>query len=264
MNNFKNKIAFVAYVLVGVLIGTIIGLYLIHFLIGLNNNDINIIKAISFLFVGFAAIAGIFQLSINARQAKHNTKQIKYSNEWNKKQLATTRLHESEKNIKAALTALHSTLNVVGRDIEKPYEDYEIHNVLGVFLNDKKTFIFHGEQTENEIKQLPKNSNEQKDNHLNSFNNNINGRVIRDNIIALLNEYEYISSSVNCDIFDKESVMRLIDLKLVRTYLRFEIYIKHLRKEHGGGSTTYKELEDFAKEIMKIKKIKNAKDLKNL
>ncbi len=257
MNNKTTKTAIISYILAGILIGIGLGLTFIYYSMGFDSNDIAVAKVSSLIFVGIAAIGGIYQLSINASQ-------IKYSNEWNKKQLATTRLHESEKNIKAALTALHSTLNVVGRDVEKPYKDYEIHNLLGVFLNDNKTFVFHGEQTEEDIKNLHKNDSEQKNKHINSFDNSLKGRKTRDNMIALLNEYEYISSSVNCDIFDKESVMRLIDLKIVRTYFRFKNYIEHLRHEHGGGSTTYKEFEDFAQEIMKIKKINNAKDLKDL
>lgn len=226
------------------IIGIFIGLGIFIYLFESTDKTLNILKSASIIFVGISVLIGIYQLSANVRQ-------IRYSNDWNKKQLATTRLHESEKNIKTALTALHSTLNVVGRDIENPYKYHEIHDNLGVFLEDRKTFVFHGEQTDDDIKNLPKNEN-QKKNHTNKFNHEINGREVRDNIIALLNEYEYISSSVNCDIFDKESVMRLMDLKILRTYLRFQEYINHLRNEHGGGSTTYKELEDFANEIKKL------------
>ncbi|HAC70133.1 MAG TPA: hypothetical protein DCF41_00260 [Arcobacter skirrowii] len=233
--NIKTLIIFISGFAVGIIISFIFS--------GFTNETLNVLKAISIIFVGFSLLLAMYQL--------------KNSNEWNKKQLATTRLHESEKNIKTSIAGLHSALNVVNRDITKPYEVYEIHNKLGVFLKDGKTFIFHGEQTDNDIKILP-DDEKQKENHINKFDHDIKGRDIRDNIISLLNEYEYISSSVNCNIFDKESVTRLVDLKLLRTYLKFQKYINHLRDHHGGGNTTYIEFEKFAREIAKSD---SAKDL---
>lgn len=247
VNEFKSKLSFVGYVLTGIGIGTIIGLTLLHTYIGWDEETINIAKVASFLLVGFAAVGGIFQLAINARQAKNNTKQIKYSNEWNKKQLASNRLHESRKVIKAAHTELHSILSVKERPINEPFEIHEIHNAIGVFSN-SGDLIFHCEHCDEDIKNLPQ-DHEQKSEHINKFEKDIDGRRIKDSILELLGEYEYIAMNVNQEIFNKKTVTDLMGMPFIQTYKVFSEYINHLRFEHNFGASIYKEFETLAKEI---------------
>ena len=220
--------------MISLVLGFGIGIVTICFFIGLEDKTLNIIKAISIVFVGLSVLLGIYQLSANVRQ-------IRYSNDWNKKQLATIRLHESEKNIKACISALHSTLDIIERNTGNPYEVYEIHNAFGVFDKENK-LIFHSEQKDSDIKNLPDDSNQQL-NHINEFNDKINGRQTKDYIISLLNEYEYISLNVNNDIFDFETVEKLMAGKITRTFKRFEKYITHLREYHKYGPNVYKEFE---------------------
>lgn len=230
-------------IFIALLIGVAIGLVLFAYLFGLSEKTLNIIKAGSIIFVGISVLIGIYQLSANVRQ-------IRYSNDWNKKQLATIRIHESDKTLKESISILHPTLAVVERNPDDPYEIYEIHNQMGVFLKDE-TFVFHGEQTDDDIKKLPE-DDKQREKHINQFKKKFKGRKVRDNIVALLNEYEYISLNVNCGIFDKETVMRLFEIKLLRTFLKFKKYIIHLREDHKYGQTVYIEFEKFAKEIKKV------------
>lgn len=222
-------------VIISLIIGFGVGIVTVCFFIGFEDKTLNVLKATSIIFVGISLLLALFQ--------------FRNTNQWNKRQLATIRIHESDKNLKNAITILHPTLAVVDRSPDEPYEIYEIHNKMGVFLKNSK-FVFHGEQTDDDIKNLPE-DNKQKENHINQFDKNINGREVRDTIIALLNEYEYVSLNVNCGIFDKETVKRLFDIKLLRTFLKFEKYIKHLRGDHKYGDTVYIELEGFAKEIKK-------------
>lgn len=247
MIDYKSKWAFFLYFVFSVLIGASLGIFLIYHFIGLDEKTIDNLKVFSYLFIAFAALIATAQLGINAKQAKKNTEQVKYSNEWNKKQLATIRLHESQKEIKKATSKLHSTLDIVAREIDNPYQPYEIHNKMGVFLENGE-FIFHGEETTENIEILPK-STLQKKNHINEFDKKIKGRKIRDNIIGLLNEFEYIALNVNNDIFDFDTVRKLMSSKIIRTYKKFEKYISHLREEHKYGPDFYIEFETLVKRI---------------
>ncbi len=222
------------------IIGFGIGMLVLCIFLGFSDTTLNALKASSIIFVGISLLFALFQ--------------YRNSNQWNKKQLATIRLHESEKNIKSAIAALHSSLDIINRDPDNPYEAYEIHNEMGIFLKDGK-FIFHGEHKDCHIKQLPE-DDEQQVNHKNEFDKDVKGSTVRDNIVALLNEYEYLALNVNCGIFDKDTVLKLIDIKIVRTYKKFEKYINHLRIDHKYGDTIYIELDILANEIMRNKNIK--------
>lgn len=258
MIDYKSKWAFFLYFIFSIFIGASLGIFLIYYFIGLDEKTVDNLKVFSYLFIAFAALIATAQLGINAKQAKKNAAQVKYSNDWNKKQLATIRLHKSDKVIKKTIANLHSTLDVVGRDIDNPYQPYEIHNKMGVFLQNGE-FIYHGEETKEHIEILPKKSL-QKKNHINEFSKNIKGRKVRDNIIALLNEYEYISLNVNQDIFDRKSVVLLYDMKILRTYKKFKKYIEHLRGYHNFGNDVYIEFEKLANDIIKTK---DSKDIIN-
>lgn len=251
MTDYKSKWTFFLCFVFSIFIGSSLGIFLIYYFIGLDENTVDNLKVFSYLFIAFAALVATAQLGINAKQAKKNATQVKYSNDWNKKQLATIRLHKSDKVIKKAIANLHSTLDVVGREIENPYQPYEIHNKMGVFLQNGD-FIYHGEETEEHKNILPTEFL-QKKNHINEFDKKIKGRTVRDNIIALLNEYEYISLNVNQDIFDRNSVVLLYDMKIMRTYKKFEKYIEHLRGYHNFGNDVYIEFEKLAKDIINTK-----------
>lgn len=219
--------------LIALILGFAIGIVTICIFLGFTEKTLDVLKASSIIFVGTSLLLALYQL--------------RNSNQWNKKQLATIRLHESEKNIKSCISALHNALDIIERDVNLPYEVYEIHNAFGVFDKDKK-LIFHGEQKDFDIKNLPKDK-EQEKNHINEFNKDIKGREIKDYIVALLNEYEYISLNVNNDIFDFDTVNKLMAGKITRNYKRFEKYIKHLREHHKYGPNIYKEFETLVKRI---------------
>ncbi|MFW3357378.1 DUF4760 domain-containing protein [Aliarcobacter butzleri] len=241
MIDYKSKLSFFIYFISSILLGVFLGVFSVYYFVGIDTQTADNLKILSYFFIACATIIASIQLAINAKQAK-------YSNNWNKKQMAMIRLHESEKTIKEALKNLHKDLDVVGRDADDPYQIYEIHNKMGVFLENGK-FIYHGEQTEEDKSILPK-LLLQKKNHICNFDETLVGRDIRDSIIALLNEYEYISLNVNLDIFDKNAVILLYSERIIRTYKKFKKYIEHLRKDHKFGNDAYKEFESLAKSIM--------------
>ncbi|OCL99534.1 hypothetical protein AAX29_00575 [Aliarcobacter thereius] len=242
MIDYKSKLFFIIYFFFSIIIGTFIGIFLVYYFVGINTETANNLKILSYFFIACATIIASIQLAINAKQTK-------YSNNWNKKQMAMIRLHESEKTIKEALKSLHKHLDVVGRDPEDPYQLYEIHNKMGVFLENGK-FIYHGEQTKEDKSIIPKRILQKAD-HICSFDNSLKGRDIRDSIIALLNEYEYIALNVNLDIFDRNAVILLYSERILRTYKKFTKYIEHLRKDHKFGNDAYIEFENLAKSIIK-------------
>lgn len=241
MIDYKSKLSFFIYFVASILLGLFLGVFSVYYFVGIDTETADNLKVLSYFFIGCATIIASIQLAINAKQAK-------YSNDWNKKQMAMIRLHESEKTIKEALKNLHKHLDVVGRDPEDPYQVYELHNKMGVFLENNK-FIYHGEETKDDESILPSKLL-QKKNHINKFNKKIKGREVRDNVVALLNEYEYISLNVNLDIFDKNAVVLLYSERIIRTYKKFKKYIEHLRKDHKFGDDAYKEFESFAKSII--------------
>ncbi|MFW0714141.1 DUF4760 domain-containing protein [Aliarcobacter butzleri] len=247
MIDYKSRLAYFIYFIISIALGIFLGLFLVYYFIDIDTQTADNLKILSYIFIAIAAVIGSIQLGMNANQAKKNTEQVKYSNEWNKKQLATIRLHESQKEIKKATSFLHSILDIISREPDNPYQPYEIHNKMGVFLKNGD-FVFHGEETQEDESIVPKKSL-QKKKHIIKFNKKLNGRKVRDNIIALLNEYEYISLNVNNDIFDFDTVKKLMYGKIIRTYKKLEKYISHLRNEHNYGPNFYIEFETLAKRL---------------
>lgn len=235
MKDFKNTIDVKNIIMI--VLGLALGIFISFIFIGFTDKTLNVLKAISIIFVGLSLLLALWQYN--------------NSNRWNKKQLAANRLHESGKSLKACISVLHDTLNIIERDSSIPYEVHELHNAFGVFDKDEN-FIFHGEEKESDIKNLPLDS-KQKEKHINSFRD-INGREIKDNVIALLNEYEYIALNVNNDIFDFETVKRLMAGKIIKNYNRFAIYINHLREHHKYGKNIYIEFEQLSKKLELMQK----------
>lgn len=251
----KNKIVAIIYIMLGIGIGIVLGLFIIHKYIGWDIETTNSIKVIAYFFIGCSALVATGQLIINANQAKKNTNQIKYSNDWNKKQLAIQRIHESKSIIKKSTTYLHQTLRPRGREASDPYEVYEIHNYFGCFLEDGK-FVFHGEETQEDIQKLPK-TWDADDLHKYKFDKELNGREVQDNIWIFLDEFEYICAGINNKIFDKETITSLMGSSIMNTYKKFKNYIIHLREnENHKYVNAYSELEKLAGIIEKEKQSK--------
>jgi len=205
---------------------------------GFSEITIDVMKVITGLIVAISA-------GVAAQQFRFNRKQAELTNRWNKKQLAITQMHASRKVMKEAITKLHSTFGILER--KDPYELHEIHDIYGVMLKDGK-FCFHGEQTEEEIRQLPDTQTDD-DYRCVSFRKEINGREMKDAIINYLSEYEYICSAVNNDIFDDKTVKSLLNGSIVGKYKLFEKYIKH-QQESTGNKTYFSEFVSVAKRYM--------------
>jgi len=220
------------------MVGVVLGLVVILRTYDFDDRSIQIIRiVVSLLMFGSIVLA--------AMQFRWNRKQAQKANEWNKKQLAITQMHASRKVMKESLSSLHCTLGILER--KNPYELCEIHDVFGVMLKDN-TFCFHGEETEDEIKQLPSTAIS-SDYKCISFRKDINGREVKDALINYLSEYEYICSAVNRDIFDDETVKTLLRGAIVGKYKLFKKYIEH-QQESTRNKDYFSEFVSVAKRYM--------------
>ena len=71
-----------------IIFGIVIGLLLFTFLAWIPKNWFDILKVLGYLFISVSVV-------IAAQQFRFNREQAQYANEWNKKQLAISRLHDS-------------------------------------------------------------------------------------------------------------------------------------------------------------------------
>ncbi|WP_294951035.1 DUF4760 domain-containing protein [Sulfurovum sp.] len=222
-------------VIVSSLVGILTGLAFILYFYDMDTKSLIIAKIVFSTFI-------VLSIFIAAMQFRLNRKQAEITNKWNKKQSAITQMHASRKVMKEAIIKLHSTFGILER--KDPYELYEIHDIYGVMLKNGK-FCFHGEQTEEDIKQLPDTQTDDEYRCI-SFRNDINGREMKDAVINYLSEYEYICSAVNNDIFDDKTVKSLLKGSIVGKYKLFEKYIKH-QQESTGNETYFAEFASVAK-----------------
>ncbi len=208
-------------------------------MMGLTEMSINILKVIT---------GGILAVSagVAAQQFSFNRKQAEYANNWNKKQLAISRLHDSRHILKELQNKLHGHLEILERNKDQPFGLNNIHDSLGVRLNDG-TFVFHGEHTPEDIKKIPKTQPDELLFSALNFCEDTQGREIKDNILDFLGEYEFICSAVNNDVFDDEIVKKLFQSNIVRIYNIFQPYIEHLQITHEYGKVVFCELEEVAR-----------------
>jgi len=218
--------------------GVLIGLILFAFFAWIPQNWFDILKVLGYLLISLSVV-------IASQQFKFNRQQAEYANRWNKKQLAISRLHDSRHTLKEFQNKLHGHLEILERDKDNPFELKEIHDIIGVRLNDG-TFVFHGEHTSEDIKKIPKEQPNQDTFSALNFKEDTDGREIKDNILNFLGEYEFICSAVNNDVFDDEIVKRLFQSNIVRIYSIFKPYIEHLQTTHKYGKVVFCELEKVA------------------
>ncbi|MDM5272102.1 DUF4760 domain-containing protein [Sulfurovum sp. zt1-1] len=217
------------------LLGFFTGAAVFGWLSGFSETTIDVLKVIT---GGLIAVSA----GIAAQQFRFNRKQAEKANRWNTKQLAATQMHASRKVIKEAISDLHGKFEILEQ--KGPYSLYEIHDAIGVMLSSGK-FVFHGEETEDDIKLIPDEQHEKSKYRAISFRKDVNGREIKDNILKYLGEYEYICVSLNNKIFDEETVRMFLEYGIIRAFMIFENYIDHLQKVHGD-KTTYLELQTVA------------------
>ena len=221
------------WLLFGMMLGILIIIVLMHF----DTHIINIIKALGSLMI-------VVSIGIAINQFRLNRKQYEKNNEWNKKQLAMTQAHTVLDNITKHIEIINPVLHYRERKKEqlRPYEVYEIHNAMGVFMEDKKSFIFHGQHAKEDYKNLPR---EQSDKHIIYFMDDVNGLAIKDSIYGLLNEYEYLAAGVNNDILDEEVIKSLMYTPMKDAFRLFEVYINHVIEHHDGNKKMYLQIRKF-------------------
>jgi len=221
-----------------ILVGVMISILAIAVFFSFDDKIINIIKALGSLML-------VISLSIAANQFRLNRKQFEKNNEWNKKQLAMTQSHTVLDNITKHIEIINPVLNYRERKKSKskviPYSVYEIHNAMGVFMEDG-SFIFHGQHSKEDYKNLPR---EQKNKHIIHFIDEIDGLAIKDSIYGLLNEYEYLAAGVNNEILDKEVIKSLLCSSIKDVFRLFEVYIDHVIKNHDGNENMYLQIRKF-------------------
>ena len=223
------------WLLLGIFIGSLISLWLM----GFSETNINVLKVITGGILAFSA-------GVAAQQFRFNRKQAEKANRWNTRQLAMTQMHSSRKVMKECIAKLHECLEILER--KEPYELYEIHDIMGIQLDDG-SFCFHGEEIEEKIKLIPT-SAKNDDYRCLSFSDKYKGREIKDSIIDYLSEYEYICSGVNNNIFDDKTVKSLLRGSIISKYKLFEKYIKHQR-DFTGNINYFSEFSSVAERYMK-------------
>lgn len=167
----------------------------------------------------FLALGVVFA----ALQFYFNQKQLENSNNWNRSQLAITEINKINSKLEPLIKELRKMINYGER--KEPYKTSELHCQFGKFKDDGKDFEFH-KNDKNDI--LSK-----------------NGQDIKDTVVNLLNNFEYVATGVNLGIFDEQVAKKLWKSKLIYAYKMFEKYINHLRTEHNWGKV-YIELEKLA------------------
>ncbi len=231
--------------------GVLLAILMIASLLSFNNEIINVIKVLGSLML-------VFSIGIAANQFRLNRKQFEKNNEWNTKQFGITETHQSRRIIKNAINELIKDLDVIER--KKPFEVFEIHNAFGVFLTDGR-FVFHGEQSDKDMRLLPESRN---DEHICRFKKNTDGRQVKNILLDLLGEYEYIALGVNNKTFHKESVLSLVAGPIRRNYYLYHKYIKHLQYHHKYGKSVFSEFRKLGIELSwkkrKNERLKNANE----
>ncbi len=217
-----------------VVFGIVLGMGLLVFLLYMPDNIIDILKVVMSGFIAFS-------VAIAAQQFSHNRRQSELNNKWNRKQLAVTQMHASRKIMKEAIKELHGHFEILEQ--QEAYSLHEIHDAMGARLKNGE-FIFHNENTDDDIKLLPTKQDETEKFRAVKFQE-INGRDIKDNILNYLGEFEYICSAINNEIFDDDTVKSLLRKNIIRAYTIFEKYILHLQAIHGDKNT-YSELQKVA------------------
>lgn len=193
------------------------------------DEDNEITKKILFLSklaLSVGVIVAAFQFYLNKEQ-------LEQTNDWNKKQLAITEVNKINNSLEKKIQVLMKVLNYGER--KEPYKVSEIHCCMGKFDKNCKDFKFHEKKKKNEQ------------------DLEYDGKEIKNIIINLLNDFEYIATGVNMNIFDEEVVKRLWRGKLIYAFKMFKNYIIHLRIEHKWDKV-YSELEFLAKKWEKEKK----------
>lgn len=223
--------------LLWLLFGIVGGIVIVALMLKLDQEVINIIKAIGSLMI-------VVSIGIAINQFRLNRKQFEKNNEWNTKQFGITETHKSRRVIKDAINKLIVDLDVIER--KTPFEVYEIHNAFGVFLRDKK-FIFHGEQKDDDMRLLPET---QTDGHICRFKPETNGRQVKNTLLDLIGEYEYIALGINKGTFHKASVLALVAGPIRRNYYLYHKYIKHLQHHHKYGKKVFSEFRNLGVQLM--------------
>lgn len=218
------------------LFGVVFGIIIIAVFMNFDSEIISTIKALGSLMI-------VLSIGIAINQFRLNRKQYEENNKWNKKQLAMTQAHTVLDNITKHIEIINPILHYRERKKNnlKPFEVYEIHNAMGVFMEDK-SFIFHGQHTKDDYKNLPR---VQNDEHIIYFMDDVDGLLIKDSIYGLLNEYEYLTSGVNNDILDEAVIKSLMYSSIKDAYRLFEKYISHVIKNHDGNEKMYLQIRNF-------------------
>ena len=215
------------------LFGAVGGILIILILMNFDERTVNIIKAIGSLMI-------VLSIGIAINQFRLNRKQFERNNEWNTKQFGITETHKSRRVIKDAINTLISDLDVMEK--KEPFEVYEIHNSFGVFLTNNE-FVFHGEEKSDDMRLLPE--KDLDDGHIARFKEKANGRKIKNTLLDLIGEYEYISLGINNGTFHKESVLALVAGPIRRNYYLYHKYIKHLQNHHKYGKSVFSEFRSL-------------------
>jgi hypothetical protein len=241
----KKDIGSITGAFLWIILGITLGVTFILIFYNIPSNLLDIFKVLS----GFIIAGSVF---VASQQFKFNRKQAESLNRWNKRQLAITQIHNSRKVLAEAISELHGTFEIIETKFKIPL--VEIHDSMGIKLCSGK-FIFHGEALQEDIQKIPI-IQEGEDYNSIKFLENVQGREIKDAIIKYLGELEYIASGVNSNIFDKETVKKLMRYSFVRGYTIFYYYIKHLQQVHGNIKT-YNETELLALEFMNDEETNN-------
>lgn len=227
------------------LLGLVSGILIILFLMNFDEKIIHIVKAIGSLMI-------VLSIGIAINQFRLNRKQFEKNNEWNTKQFGITETHKSRRIIKDAINELVKDLDVMEK--KEPFEVYEIHNAFGVFLTNG-TFIFHGEAKDDDMRLLPEHN--YNDGHISRFKENIDGRKVKNTLLDLIGEYEYIALGINHGTFHKKSVLALVSGPIRRNYYLYHKYIKHLQHHHKYGKKVFSEFRELGVKLMWEERKKN-------
>ena len=187
---------------------------------------------LSKLALSVGVIVAAFQFYLNKEQ-------LEQTNEWNKKQLAITEVNKINEKLEKKIQKLMKILNYGER--KEPYKISEIHCCMGKFKENCKDFEFHN-----------KDSGTKNTDGIKNLCLEYDGQDVKNTIINLLNDFEYIATGVNMDIFDENVVKKLWRGKLIYAFDMFKNYIHHLRIEHGWENV-YTELEYLANKWKKEK-----------
>lgn len=163
-------------------------------------------------------------------QLKQLRIQLKINYELERKKFTLLELSKTREPIAASLKALDFVFNFSHRAKSNPITKNDIHEAI--CEKDDKKFVADEAHSCLALSSA--------------------GHGIKQNIITVLETYEYIAAGVNSAMFDENIVLRLMKNPLIRTYEIFQPYIKHLRDDHDRPNA-FKELEEFYKKITETK-----------